>query len=510
MMNDKNTQTYSEYRYQKSITKESTKGNIEDSSSQVKGGKKGMSREDAVNDLREYLKSMYAEELFAMKDSKQAAEKITAAVLEYVKSEGISIEGIEKLAETVTEAICQDILDFGILTPLIYDHDRPQGSKIEEIEVNDWDDVWITVNGKAYRDPSLTFTSPDQLQRIAERIVRTGNSSTVLKEDTPFVRVRLGNNIRVSIMRNPVARNALQSKAVTHMTIRKQSWDVIPKEKLIQWGTINEYGDSLIEMLVSAGARILFYGGTSTGKTGTMTSYVVRIPKDRRIITVAEIDEMNARLLDKDGKPLNRTIMWEMVPEIFDLKKAVLSALTFTPDGIIIQETKGEEAVEVINAGITGHQVITTGHADDIKSVGERFVAMYKQSGSNLDDEIILTMMANAFDIAVQMERLGDGSRKIVNVSQILSYNKDKRVIETVPLVEYSVENNYEKDIILDNGQPKTVMVYEGKHCIRNPISESLAKRLILKGALKRNIERFSNLELIKKEADYEAMEDKK
>lgn len=472
-------------------------------------------REEAVNEVREYLKSHYYEEFFNMSSDEQAYEKIQQAIIDYVKEKGLQIEGEIRDYNKVADAIKLDLLDYSVLTPLIFDHDRPRDKKIEEIEVLDYNDIRIMVNGKVYMT-GLTFNNADHSIRVAEKIVRNGSSGTsmsVLKYDSPLVKIRLGNNIRATILRDPIARRSDDPEgSMVHMAIRKQSHAVISREQLIKWGSVNEYGDALLELVFNHGGSIALFGGTNCGKTGTMNSYVHRMNSDLKILTVAEIDEMDARKSDERGKPLNRVMMWEIKEGIMDLREAVIAALTFSPECIVLQECKGPEAVEVITAAITGHQLITTCHATDIKVFGKRFLVMYKQSGSDLTDNLILDLVSDAFDIVVQMKKMADGTRKIVNISELHGYDKETKRFLTTTLVEYIPTRIYEKQAVDENGeavidsrtnQPKMQTIVEGRHVIRNPISEELARKLMFNGALSEKISRFADMGSLLREKDF-------
>ncbi|SKC86861.1 ATPase, T2SS/T4P/T4SS family [Maledivibacter halophilus] len=496
------------------------KSNV-DQDKTVKGKKKHgtKTKEEAVNEVREYLKSKYLEEFQNITNNKEAYLKIEKAIETYVNDNGLRIEGIENTPKVIATEIKQDLLNLGVLTDLLFPNENKDDIRdeyvkellkvgsLEEVQVDDWNDIRLIIGGKRYRT-NLSFNNANQAQRIAERIVRNGHSTGLLSKDNPVVKCRIGNNIRATIVRDPIARRPNDMmNPVTQMAIRKQVHHVIKKEQLLQWKTIDEYGDSLLELLIKYGARIGFYGGTNTGKTGTMGSYIHRIPKNKRWIVLAETDEMNARLLDENGKAKNSIIVWEIKPGVLGFRDAIITALTFSPEGIVVQEIKGEEAVELITAAITGHPIVTTLHALNINVFGKRILTMYKQSGSDLDDDLILDLTADAFDIAVNMAMLDDGSRKIVNISEINGYDRTKKAFDTTTLVEYEIEDTYEVPAVDPLGNPvidpntKQAMevVIKGRHVIKNPISEKLVQQLMMHGALKADLEKFTDVEFLKK-----------
>lgn len=192
------------------------------------------------------------------------------------------------------------------------------------------------------------------------------SEAPMVKPDNPFVRLRMGSTIRVSLICNPIARDSNNDgRPIVQMTIRKQSPKPFNKEFLIDNGTISSYGDRLIEVIMRGLISTAFYGGTNSGKTGTMTSYANRLDTKTRIISQAEIDEMNLRQMDPvTGEAINSVLMWEADKDRdIDFKKMINWALTFTPETLILQESKGPEIVDIVDASITGHQTVLTLHA---------------------------------------------------------------------------------------------------------------------------------------------------
>lgn len=391
-----------------------------------------ISLEYASNEIRNYISKEYSSLLESSLQNEINRDKLKNVIEEYIEKTGLSIKGINGLIET-TEIIIKTLLDFDILTDLLKDPD------IEEIRVNSWRDIRIVKKSFEYRT-DLKFSSSKQAYNIAQKIARVAGKS--LKPDMPAIDTRLENGVRVAIVGSPVALTDI------NMTIRKQRSNPIRIDDLLKFGSLNK---DMLDLLLSAlqgGACILFYGGTGSGKTGTMSAIVRELPKDNRTITIADTDEMNLLEINENGKAENSVLMWEIKKGVFSYNDAIKATLRHTPKTIIPQEIRGEETVEVVNAAITDHQTITSLHAKNIKVLADRLLAMYKMSGSDLPADIILKQIANAFELAVRMKEMKDGTKKIVAISEIIGYENDKFI--TNDIFRYKVDS-FENIRIYDN-----------------------------------------------------------
>ena len=146
---------------------------------------------------------------------------------------------------------------------------------------------------------------------------------------------------------------------------------------------------------------------------------------------MAEIDEMGQRKIDPTTlKPLNSAITWELTSpdvKIYGQLKGFAglanAALTFTPETIILQETKGGEIKDLMTLATSGHQVMTTLHANTIKAMFIRIVLMYQESGVRISEQLIQAQIPEAFPIIHQIDRYKDGSRKIYKTSEIVGFD---------------------------------------------------------------------------------------
>jgi len=439
--------------------------------------------------IQNYLRETHSSKFLNITNDRASREAISREIRDYCIRNAVRIRTMT-LDETI-EILTKEILDYGVLTDLIFDYDRKENDKIEEIRVYAWDDLRIVIRGSEYRT-SLRFESGEQALAIAQKMCRNAQAP-MLKPDNPYVRLRMGTNIRVSLICHPVARDPENhGGAVVQMTIRKQASKPFSKDFLVESGTISGYGDQLIELVMRGLISTAFYGGTNSGKTGTMASYANRLDAGTRIISQAEIDEMNLRQIDPiTGKPLNSVLMWESNPERdITFQKMINWALTFTPETLILQESKGAEIVDIIDASITGHQTILTLHAKNMGTFGKRILGMWKQSGSDLTDDLIMEYVADAFPLIVRMKIYRDGKRRIADIGEMIAYDRHEGKFDIRPLLSFEVEDSREEwvqDVHL--GESVLRHVITGKHVVCDFISERLQMEMMENGVPKKVIE---------------------
>ena len=421
---------------------------------------------EAIGVIRAELRRKSSELLASAKTEKVIAE-LKGVISGMVAEKSLHVKANLTQEELVRVAL-EDIINYGELQPLINDSD------IEEIQVDDYDDIWVIRKGIAEKS-NVKFKNAGQFLKVAEKMVRNSDQVLPWGSENPFIRLRLGDTTRVSIMRSPIARrdSAHVSKdAVIHMTIRKQKKDPFTREELISFGSIDENGDKLLSLAMKAKQSTVFFGETNTGKTAMMTTYASVI--ERRIITIAEIDEMNLRRIDTRKEifdiaqnkmirnpnyltPMKRALMWEITDQskkIFGnmsgFTGGVNASLTFSPETQILQEVKSGEVKDVMEASITGSQAILSTHANSNDALTDRIILMYTQSGANLPEDIIKSQIPSAFNIAVHVQRYEDGTRKLATISEILKYENGR--------VHYNILYQFVVDRLTEvNGKKKVL-----------------------------------------------------
>ena len=475
---------------------------------------------DIIEQVKNYLSQTLAEKYFKEK-TEDDRKDIEAAIENYITNNNLTIEGMS-IGETVKQVI-KSVLGWDILDDIMTGRDKVFGD-FEEIQIDDFKDVNILVGGKLVNS-GLEFKSPQHLRQFVNKLILEAGKSQAavpnVTEKSPFVRVRIGDSTRVSIMGGGIARRGpgIANGEVLQVCIRKQKSDPITIEKLMKWGSIDEYGCMLLKYALSHGVSVCAFGGTGSGKTASLRAFFEYLPDDLRVITMAETDEMNLRKVDMEpyivlerdakGNPtkykldsngnkmanpnykkaINSVLMWEMpdltreiMPGKAGFVGGVNASLTFTPEMIILQESKGGEIKDVVEEAISGHQVCTTIHVNNSAAVPMRILLMFQQSGTNISDDLVLKQVPEAFPWLVFFKRLKDGSRKIFEISELMGFDSVTKEAKIRPLLIYNIiSQTKEKDKA--TGRDKYHIVGEHK-AVFNPIDNSKGYRIMRENGL--------------------------
>lgn len=292
---------------------------------------------------------------------------------------------------------------------------------ISEIMVNGCQEIFIERYGHIERC-NKSFSSEEKILDVIQQIVSAVNR--VVNETSPIVDARLPDGSRVNVILPPVALNG------PVITIRKFTKDPITIRQLIDWGSITEQCAVFLEKMVIAGYNIFISGGTGAGKTTFLNALSQFIPKDERIITIEDsaelkIDIPNLVRLEARNKNL------EGVNEI-TIRDLIRAALRMRPSRIIVGEVRSKEALDMLQAMNTGHDgSISTGHANSSQDMLTRLEMMVLM-GTELPLSAIKSQIASALDILVHIERMRDGSRKVVSVEEVMSYQHGEILLSKV------------------------------------------------------------------------------
>lgn len=475
---------------------------------------------DIIEQTKKYLTENYSEKYFNEK-TEDDRKDIEHAIENFITKNNLLIEGLN-LKDTVNQVI-RSVLGWDILDDIITGKDKVFGD-FEEIQIDDFKDINILIGGKLVNS-GLEFKSPQHLRQFVNKLIHEASKSQAavpnVTEKSPFVRVRIGDSTRVSIMGGGIARRGpgIANGEVLQVCIRKQKSDPITIEKLMQWGSIDEYGCMLLKYGLSHGVSVCAFGGTGSGKTASLRAFFEYLPDDLRVITMAETDEMNLRKVDmepyvilerdKDGNPtkykldkngnkmanpnykkaINSVLMWEMpdltreiMPGKAGFVGGVNASLTFTPEMIILQESKGGEIKDVVEEAISGHQVCTTIHVNNSAAVPMRILLMFQQSGTNISDDLVLKQVPEAFPWLVFFKRLKDGSRKIFEISELMGFDSVTKEAKIRPLLLYNIISQT-KTIDEVTGKDKYNIV--GEHvAVFDPVKNSKGFRIMRENGL--------------------------
>jgi pilus assembly protein CpaF len=307
------------------------------------------------------------------------------------------------------EQIAAEILGLGPLQPLLED------DTITEVMVNGAKNIYIERKGKLHRVP-VTFENNDHVLRIIDRIVAPLGRR--IDESSPYVDARLQDGSRVNAVIPPI------SLVGPVLTIRKFSKNPITVEQLAQFGSITMEALQFLKACVEARLNIIISGGTGSGKTTLLNVMSGFIPDDERIITIENAAELQLRqehVVTLESRPPNIEGRGEIT-----IRDLVINSLRMRPERIIVGECRGGETLDMLQAMNTGHDgSMTTAHANSPRDTLSRIETMCLMAGMDLPVRAIREQVASAIDIIVQQERMRDGTRKVVTVTEVSGMEGD-------------------------------------------------------------------------------------
>ena len=352
-------------------------------------------------------------------DADSAREEIRDIVNEIIAIKNIVMSISEQ--EELLDDICNDVLGFGALEPLLMRDD------IADIMVNGSGTVYIEVKGKIQKT-SIRFRDNQQLLNICQRIV--SQIGRRVDESSPICDARLPDGSRVNAIVPPLA---IDGPA---LTIRKFKKDKLTLDQLVKFGTITPQGAAILEIIGRVRVNSLISGGTGSGKTTLLNCLTQFIDNDERIITcedAAELQLQQPHVVRLETRPPN--LEGEGAVSMRDLVK---NCLRMRPERIIVGEVRGPEAFDLLQAMNTGHDgSMGTLHANNPREALSRLESMITMGGFSLPSRTIREMICASVDVVIQASRLRDGSRKITHITEVMGMEGD--VIITQDLFIYDM-----------------------------------------------------------------------
>lgn len=301
------------------------------------------------------------------------------------------------------EQITAEILGFGPLQPLLED------DSISEIMVNGPKNIYVERKGKLVRVP-VTFESNDHVMRVIDRIVAPLGRR--IDESSPYVDARLPDGSRVNAVIPPIA------LCGPTLTIRKFSKSPITVEQLIGFGSVTAESVEFLRACVIGRLNIVVSGGTGSGKTTLLNILSGFIPSDERILTIENAAELQLRqehVVSLESRPANIEGRGEVT-----IRDLVINSLRMRPERVIVGECRGSEALDMLQAMNTGHDgSMTTAHSNGPRDTLSRMETMCLMAGMDLPVRAIREQIASAVDLIIHQERMRDGTRKVVNITEI-------------------------------------------------------------------------------------------
>lgn len=309
-----------------------------------------------------------------------------------------------------------EMLGLGPIEPLLAD------PTVSDILINGSQQIYVERHGKIELT-NITFSDDSHLMKIIDKIVsRVGRR---VDESSPMVDARLPDGSRVNAIIPPLA---LDGPVVS---IRRFAAIPLTIEKLIEFKALTPGMAELLAGLVRAKVNILISGGTGSGKTTLLNILSHNIPEDERIVTIedaAELQLQQPHVVRLETRPPNIEGKGEVTQ-----RSLVRNALRMRPDRIILGETRGAEAFDVLQAMNTGHEgSMTTVHANTPRDALGRMENMIGMSGANLPPKVARAQIASAIGVIVQASRLADGKRKLMSIQEITGMEGDMITMQEI------------------------------------------------------------------------------
>jgi len=312
--------------------------------------------------------------------------------------------------------VYDNVVGLGPLEPLLEDGD------ITEIMVNNAYQVYVERHGKLELSKTQ-FRDDAHVMQVINRIVSSVGRR--IDESSPMVDARLSDGSRFNAIIPPLALNG------PTMTIRKFSKKPFTVSDLVRFSSVSPKMMSFLDACVKGKMNIIVSGGTGSGKTTLLNVLSGYIPNDERIVTIEDAAEIQLRqdhVVTLESRPPNLEGAGQVT-----IRDLVRNSLRMRPDRIIVGEVRSAETLDMLQAMNTGHDgSLTTAHANSPRELMSRLETMVLMAGMDLPVKAIREQISAALNIVVHQSRLKDGSRKVVNVSEIVGMEGDTITLQDI------------------------------------------------------------------------------
>ncbi len=369
-----------------------------------------LGREQQLREVRDALQRdvvASSKELFSAADGDELRTRIGGIVDRMLAANGFAVTREERLR--LIDEVVAEVTGLGPIEPLLRD------DTITEVMVNGPDQIYIERKGKISR-VDTSFMGNEHVLRIIDRIIAPLGRR--IDQSSPRVDARLPDGSRVNAIIEPL------SLIGPVITIRKFAARPYTVEDLIGFGTASPEMFEFLRCCVEARLNVFISGGTGSGKTTTLNVVSSFIPEGERIVTIEDAAELQLRqehVVTLEARPPNLEGLGEITTR--DLLR---NALHMRPDRIIVGECRGGEALDMIQAMTVGQEgSLSTGHANSAPDMLRRLETMILMSGYEMPLRTIREQIASAVDLIVHTARLKDGTRKVMNITEVYGIEDD-------------------------------------------------------------------------------------
>ena len=340
-------------------------------------------------------------------EREQVIDAIRRVTYDLLTQESVPLNFEER--EALVNQVLDEIFGLGPLEPLIQD------PEISDILVNTSTNVYIERHGRLEKT-DVRFQNDRHLLQVIDRIVSAVGRR--IDDSSPMVDARLPDGSRVNAIIKPLAIDG------PHLSIRKFKRDALSGDDLLRTDSLTEPMLEFLRGAVRARLNMLISGGTGAGKTTLLNILSSFIPSNERIVTIEDSAELQLRqphVVRLETRPANIEGSGE-VPQ----RMLLVNSLRMRPDRIIMGEVRSAEAVDMLQAMNTGHDgSLTTLHANTPRDALSRLETMVSMAGLELPEKAMRQQIASAINLVVQVSRLSDGTRKVMQVSEIVGMEGD-------------------------------------------------------------------------------------
>ena len=345
---------------------------------------------------------------------KKLRNDVKVAISKIIEQEARGLSPVDR--KQVIKEVLDEALGLGPLEDLLV------LESVSEIMVNGYDKIFVEKNGKIQLS-KIHFTSNIQLRNVIERIVAPLGRR--IDEKTPYVDARLQDGSRVNAIIEPLS---IDGPALTIRKFRKDSFGV---DQYLTYNSCNRQMIDFLKLCVSNGKNVIISGGTGSGKTTLLNCLSSFIPSNERIITVEDAAELQLKqehVVRLETRPANM----EGVGAI-TIRDLVRNSLRMRPDRIVVGECRDGAALDMLSAMNTGHDgSMTTVHSNNPREAISRLETLCLMAGMDLPVKAIREQIAGAVDLIVQISRLSDGSRKVINITEVQGIQSDTVTLQDV------------------------------------------------------------------------------
>jgi len=347
-------------------------------------------------------------------------EEISKILRDLVPKQAITLGRGER--DRLVEELYFEVMGLGPLEILI------KNDAVSDILINGPENVFVERNG-ILEPTDVQFEDETHLRRIIQKIVAAVGRR--LDESTPYVDARLPDGSRLNAMISPIALDG------TLVSIRKFRKEKLSLDQLVLFGAMDEKMSAYLRAAVTCRLNIVISGGTGSGKTTLLNALSAYIGTRERILTIedtAELQLQQRHVGRMESRPPNMEGKGAVTQ-----RDCLRNALRMRPDRIIVGETRGDEAIDVLQAMNTGHDgSMTTIHANSARDSVSRMENMITMAGFEIPLSALRRQIASAINLVIQVNRLQDGSRRITSITEITGCEGDILTMQELYYFEHT------------------------------------------------------------------------